>query len=953
MTQIRLTPLNTKHMFPGMISGLDGDILFKGVSDLPTWMKRIHILADMAVKSGSFPKRADFLGDAFEHFVECIVVHYRNDTFLNCISISPSSRKQFGVDFVGETHDGAIHTHQCKFRSNTNDLLGNKDDISNFPIGSMSDYNASHMTVWTTAKGVHEIFVEKYLNLPGSKSFNVIGFRKMRSFVDENRDFWVRYSSNIENAKSQKEEIFGEIDVNFEPYKHQRKAYDRFIKYYKNAPEEQPHNQSKLKGRFVYPTGSGKTDIQCLILNDRLRHGKTGIHIVVAPRIVLVNQLMDHYRRMIGPQKYAALAFHSGKREPTYEKVSWYEYSTTLEKDVDRSLEDAKKKGMNLVVFSTYHSLHKLVDKFVFDTMVADESQHCVAREFFDAIQNTRAHVKLFFTATERHGMGVRSNDNREVFGDIIGQEAPSVLIKRKILVPPVLHGVRGWKADKGKDSFIDEVVHIAVGQRECTHPNMKSKILFACESTEHVRLIVNEVGIVMQKVPDHDVFTIISDPNYRATINGVSVSRDEFMGKLRESDRNALIFHYDILTEGIDIGGITGCAIMREMNHTKIVQTIGRCLRHYKDDTGKILMDEEGNMVKNRALVSVPVIDNDEKKRRLLRQIIHMLIEGGHDVNYDIRPIADKMEKSDDLADQDAKRMEVDGASPPNNSQDELDFGQTTIFNVVHEVEEDIHRQHLEALRGLPENNLLSSLRKLIKSLLAHEKAHSDSFDELYLDSDITYRREYEKAIAILGILTRKSRGHNIVTPVDAAETLVNQAIGKRNIKKWLDKKIAIMFNVEFVHVLLRRHGMKPKNVTYFGDCPTKMAAMALYGCNCLEIEKMTDQRDAGKKFDLVIGNPPYKGLNHLHQKFFNDAVEMAFDGGKVAFVQPATAYFNKKRKTDYPSQLMRENIKKYKTDVKMINPAVFTGAAGFNDIAMTILEKTPTPPQFTQSSM
>ena len=96
-------------------------------------------------------------------------------------------------------------------------------------------------------------------------------------------------------------------------------------------------------------------------------------------------------------------------------------------------------------------------------------------------------------------------------------------------------------------------------------------------------------------------------------------------------------------------------------------------------------------------------------------------------------------------------------------------------------------------------------------------------------------------------------------------------------------------------------------------------------------------------KKFDVVIGNPPYQGLSQLHQKFFNMAVDMTVEGGKVAFVQPAIVYFNKKRKTDLPSQKMRDNIKKYRTEVKMIHPSVFKGALNFNDISMTILTKRP----------
>ena len=901
MARVRLTALTTKHMFPKMISALDGNILFKGVSDLPTWMKRVNSLADFAVESGHFPKRKEFLGDAFEHLVECIAIHFHDDPVVNSKSITPARHKEFGVDFVGKAHDGTVHTHQCKFRSDTADVLGNKDDIANFPLSSASDYNASHMTVWTTAKNVQDVFVEKSLKLPTTKSFKVMAFKQLRGLIDDNRDFWIRYSNNIKNAKTNENEILGEIDINFKPYDHQTKAYENYCKDYNNSPEVDDHNKSKLMGRFVYPTGGGKTDIQCLVLNDRLRRGETGIHIVLAPRIVLVNQLMDHYRRMLGPSKYAALAFHSGKREPTYENVSWYEYSTTVEGNVDNGLKDAKRKNMDLVVFSTYHSLHKLTSRFVFDTMIADESQHCVAKEFFFAIRGTRAHVKLFFTATERHGMGERSNHNKEIFGDIIGQEAPSALIKRELLVPPVLHGVRGWRKEKTKNSFIDEAIHIADGQRECTHPAIRSKVLFACEDTEHVRLVVKKIDTVMRKMPHHDIFTIISDPDYLATVNGENVSRDEFMKRLRGSERDAMIFHYDILTEGIDIGSITGCAIMREMNHTKIVQTVGRCLRHYKDDAGKVVVDGDGNTVKDRALISVPVIDNDEKKRKLLRQVISMLIEGGHEVNFDMRPIVDRPKKSPKPkptnggnGTEDPNRKE--NGSPPDDDPGLFDFEHTIILNVVHEIEEDIHRKHLESLSALSKESLLDNLKKLIKSMSWYEQSESNAPEGLHSESKTNYRRNYEKAAAILGILTRESSGHNIVTPVESAETLIEQAMSKPGNEDWLDKDIAVMFNTEFVHALLRKHRIEPKNVTYFGDCPIKMAAMKIYGCNCVEIKGMANWSEM--KFDVVVGNPPYKelldhgkkttGNGALWVQFLNCALDLMDSKGLLAFIVP-----------------------------------------------------------------
>lgn len=941
--------LETRHQFPDMISALDRSTLFSGVSDLPTWMRRVRDLAATAAESGHFPDKDAFIGNAFEHLVECIAAYHWNDPDMNCASISPARANEFGIDFTGTTHDGEMHTHQCKFRSDTNHILNNGDDnISNFPLASVgAEYAATHMTVWTTAKTVQKDIVRTARGLSGVRKFRIVGYAQLRGMLDSQREFWLLYAKNLTGTA--KASTAGEIDTTFQPYEHQSKAFENFRREFDSAPESEEPGQPRLLGRFIYPTGGGKTDIQCLILNDRLRKGPRGIHIVVAPRIVLVDQLMGHYRRMLGSDKHVALAFHSGDNEPDYTQVSWEEKNTTDPAEVLHSLAGARKMNKDLVVFSTYHSLHKLTQRrIVFDTMIADESQHCVTSEFFNAVWHTAAHVKLFFTATERHGLGIRSNDNEEVFGSIIGQEAPSKLIQRGLLVKPVLHGVCGWRQTSQGNSFIDEAIHIARGQRVGTHEDMKCKTLFACCTTKNVKMVVANMDKLRRRMPDHDIFTIISNQKYGAMVNGEKVSRDEFMSRLRECDRNAMIFHYDILTEGIDIEGITGCAIMRKMSHARLVQTIGRCLRLYKDDNGEVVRDATGQIVKERALVSVPVINDDEKVRKRLRLTIRMLMEGGFEVNFDEIHCTD---------------IETNRHSPPRRRNEEGDEDaqhemellrseiQTALRYVVHEIEDDIRKQHLKGLSTLPTKDLLKKYKRATLPESTSPKPDSTNDDGHGLKG--IDPKAYEEGAALLRIITMKSAGHNIPMPDSLANALIEQA---RNamVGGWAGKKVAVLYNMEIVHALIWKHGVAPKNITYFGDCDMKRDAMKMNKCKVKDTGEggahLLDKDDLGEKFNVVVGNPPYQGQSRLHQKFFNCAVKMAVQGGQVAFIQPATVYFNKKKITDKPSQEMRNNIKKYTTSVKMINPTVFDSALNFNDIAMTILTKNvATPPPIT----
>ena len=860
-----MTTRNQKgHRFPVMASELDTSILYKGVSDLSTWMDRVASLAKLASGRGLFDSDR-FKGEAFEHFVECIVTYYKEDSRINCVTVDPAEHNEIGVDLVGKTSRGKIHTHQCKFRSDTDSVINNTDDnISNFPLASVSRYGASYMTVWTTALGVYPEFVELSRSLPGVSGVRAFGNRAICRFVNGNRKFWAFYAGCFLGEKSTG--VPAQLDTTFVARDYQTRAQKNFNRMLKNASGTAPDETSRkqLRGRFVYPTGGGKTDIQCLIMRDRFQQGEFGLHLVVAPRIVLVNQLIDRYRGMI-KHGYVAVAFHSGTKEPDYEKVKWHEMSTTKVKDIETVIENAKKQGKdNVVVFSTYHSLHKLADSgFVFDTMIADESQYCIAKGFFDSVLRIQADVKLFFTATERHGIGEHSNDNIRVFGKIIGQESPSSLIKKGYLVKPILHAVYGRRRNKEADSFANEAIHIAQGQRKLVHPSLKSKTLFACCETDDVRTIVSRMEYLRTSMPDHDIFTILSDEQYGPMVNGNKVTRDKFMKELRECENDAMIFHYDILSEGIDVDGITGCAVMRNMGHAKLVQTIGRCLRPFKNNTS----------LKKNAPVSVPVIDGDDKNRDRLREVIRLLMEGGFEVNVEDIVYSNR----------DDQYAEIRGYEYEPDGQEEFAFqeqAQTVIEDVVHEIEDEFRRQQLEILNAMPRKSLLGKLKKSLPDFSKNRKTIKNIF----------VQKDYDECAEILAALTRKSDGHSIVTPIWLAETLTNKA--KRAIrKKWNDKRIAVLYTMEFSHVLLWKHGVKPKDITYFGDCPKKIEAMKAYGCNCEEITEMTDW--GGKKFDMVMGNPPYQKSSNTGSALWPDFVKIGIEclkeDGALVMIHPS----------------------------------------------------------------
>jgi len=399
---------------------------------------------------------------------------------------------------------------------------------------------------------------------------------------------------------------------------HQQTAFD-------NVVEAITAGNGSVSGRIVIPTGGGKTFIEAAIVDyQRANNAKTRIHLVLAPRILLANQLIDEYAKFSGEAAYGVVAFHSGNYEPDYEQIKWKVPSTTKIADIDAAYLAAEKRGHNLVVFSTYHSSVKLT-KFEFDTLIADESQYCVNENFNDAIKAIDARVRLFFTATERHtsSNNGRGLNNETVYGKRLFYVSPAELIRQGLIVPPRLHIM--YAETRNKDnSVVSEIVELAKAQDELTRPKLGfSKILFAMNGTDDVKSIEDNIAKVRKDLPNHDIFTITSKTG--AKINGIKIKREDFLTELKTRE-NCLIFHYDILSEGIDVDGITGVALMRNMGLSKLLQTIGRAVRVYKPNPE----------LKGEAWISVSVLNGNDDDKARVKKYVEAIRDGGHDISYE-----------------------------------------------------------------------------------------------------------------------------------------------------------------------------------------------------------------------------------------------------------------------------------------------------------------------------
>ena len=114
---------------------------------------------------------------------------------------------------------------------------------------------------------------------------------------------------------------------------HQRRACDAMLK----------HN----KVQIIVPTGGGKTIT--MIYSSRIPVGITTV--VVAPRILLAEQLCSEFLELLSTTYTHVMHVHSGET---------HHYSTTNPEKIHLFANCARDVGENCIIFTTYNSLPRI-----------------------------------------------------------------------------------------------------------------------------------------------------------------------------------------------------------------------------------------------------------------------------------------------------------------------------------------------------------------------------------------------------------------------------------------------------------------------------------------------------------------------------------------------------------------------------------------------------------------
>ena len=148
------------------------------------------------------------------------------------------------------------------------------------------------------------------------------------------------------------------------------------------------------KGQIIVPTGGGKT--MCMIddAEQRFRSTIGDTIVVVAPRILLADQLSSEFLEHI--TDVSVLQVHSGKTHhdstTNPETIKWWVDNTSG----------------NKLIFTTYHSLHRVQESDItVDTIYFDEAHNSVQKNFIESVEHFSMYAErcYFFTATPKHSL--------------------------------------------------------------------------------------------------------------------------------------------------------------------------------------------------------------------------------------------------------------------------------------------------------------------------------------------------------------------------------------------------------------------------------------------------------------------------------------------------------------------------------------------------------------------
>ncbi len=348
-----------------------------------------------------------------------------------------------------------------------------------------------------------------------------------------------------------------------------------------------PHQQRGIdrmdeydKGQLIFPTGAGKT---LTAIMDAKRVFETATShktiVIVAPRILLAEQLCSEFLEVIQRNDVHVMHVHSG--ETSF-------FGTTKVEKIRMHDSICKTAGEHQLIFTTYNSLGRIVDADVeVDTIYFDEAHNSVKRNFFPATEHysQEANRCYFFTATRKTSVTIAKPgmNDRAVYGDVICRVSAPELVEGGYILPPKVKVIEMDKVDRKSIT-----PHLESNNILTTIDEISIKKVLVCANTTKQLTTIFQTDFAYQLQKRGYSYLYITAKT-GAVIDGKKVSREKFFETLnawgKDSNKKFVVLHRSILSEGINVSQLEAVIFMRNMDVIEMTQTVGRVLRKGGDD--------------------------------------------------------------------------------------------------------------------------------------------------------------------------------------------------------------------------------------------------------------------------------------------------------------------------------------------------------------------------------
>jgi predicted helicase len=406
--------------------------------------------------------------------------------------------------------------------------------------------------------------------------------------------------------------------------------------------------RSKGIGQILLPTGTGKTIAMAEHLRRSLKKKGRGpsVAVVVAPRILLGFQLAYEFNTHLSNNFLSStfMYVHSGGSGNQEDINRVRKITKTKHMDIQAStnsaavaaaMTKAKNERTDLILFTTYESLARITtaakrSRRKIDITYFDEAHHLVQENYNDSLTKFAKHTsqQFFFTATAKKTTSDQSTgmNNEDKYGPILYEMTIGEAIKDGRIVRPRLHtvGVDNVHTTEDYKTSIPKIIsttlsdHVGVLNEQGSQPNQAQapKLLVTITGTKDIERFF-ESNYCHELVEEgYKVFAISARHGPLVDSLDNKLKRPRWLARLKSAindpEEKVLVLHYDILSEGIDASGFTGCLLLRSMPVSTFCQNFGRISRlHPKDRAAfrnaSYTPEDLEQMIKPYAYVIVP----------------------------------------------------------------------------------------------------------------------------------------------------------------------------------------------------------------------------------------------------------------------------------------------------------------------------------------------------------